>query len=97
MSNQFQYNLQKITEYAALFMSPNEIAILLDYDIKLFIQQIKLNDSDVNRAYNKGKIQTKASVRKRIIDIALKGSASAQEMVRDFIVEQSKAERDDCN
>ncbi len=86
--------IDTITDAASVFMTPPEIAVLCDITENEFLELLNDTSSEVHTAYLKGKTIAKYNHRKRIVDIALKGSASAQELVEKFIIEQSKAERD---
>ena len=60
-------------------MMPNEIAILLDLNVELFTYEIKHRpNSSLAIAFQKGRLQTKLELRKKIIVLAKAGSPQAE-------------------
>lgn len=86
--------LKLIEESAAAFLSPQEIAVIIDYPIDQFIKLLNQSDSDVAKAYTKGKINKKKQLRERVIKMAEYGSNSAEQLVENYIAEQKISERD---
>ena len=85
--------LDKIEEAAALFLTPYDIAILLDINTDDFIQIIHNPDCEPTKRYNKGKTIAKFEIRKNIVENAKKGSTSAQDLIKQYMIDQDKAER----
>lgn len=67
--------LQEIQEHAQGLMSVDEIAVILQIDICLL-----LNDFEMSTAYNTGQLIAKAQVWKSIQKLAASGSGPAQEL-----------------
>lgn len=76
--------LVQIEEYAAALFSPDEIALILDFDKEEFRLLMVAKTSAYNR-YHKGRLLTEAKVRKAIIDLATKGSSPAQILATELI------------
>jgi hypothetical protein len=85
-------DLSKIEEYAGLFLTIDEIAILLDLDPAELRRDIRHGKSARARAYNKGKIQSILEVRRQTVEFAKKGSPAAEELVNTYIINQKKNE-----
>lgn len=86
--------LSKIEEYAGLFLSYEEIAILLDKDCETFGAAVKSKKSTVYKAYMKGKTMTKLEIRRKVVKMAMHGSPNAEEMVNQYITDQEVTETD---
>lgn len=85
--------LLKIEESAACFMPAEEIAVLIDQPVQEFLLILKDESSQAYRYYQRGKVNQKLKLRKRVIETASYGSHSAAQMVESYIVEQTKSER----
>jgi hypothetical protein len=78
--------INSITEMAAALMSPKEIAIMLDLNITDFEYQVKNKlDSDFAKAFNKGRLQTKFDLRKKVIQMAKAGSPQAEVLADKYL------------
>lgn len=86
--------LKKIEEYASLFLTYEEIAILLEKDYGQFLSVIKSKSSNAYQYYMKGKVKTKLELRKKIVKMALHGSPQAEMLVNQFIEDQEISETD---
>lgn len=83
--------LTKIEEYAAALMQPHEVAILVGLDADKFQHQLKHNpEHEWTRAYNKGRLQTKFELRKKVIALAKAGSPQA-EVLADKYLQQNQS------
>lgn len=85
--------LQLIKEMAAALMPPVEIAILLDIpvDQRDYFCDICKNhrQSLIYDAYHRGRLQTKLSLRKTVIKLAVAGSPAAEPLADKYMKEQT--------
>lgn len=86
--------IKKIEECAACFLSYKEIAIILDQPVNDFISEIKNPITLAYAAYERGKVNSKFKLRKRVIQMAEYGSQSAGQLAEQYMTEQTKKERD---
>ncbi len=78
--------LDKIQDMASSLMQPREIAILLDINPDAFEHDVNHNpSSEVYKHYNKGRLQTKLELRKKIIQLAKAGSPQAEVLADKYI------------
>jgi len=84
--------LKLVEEYASLFFTPEEIAILIDFSDEELKKQLRKKDSDVYRAYMKGKLNTMMNIRRHQITLARNGSPKAEEYVEKLIRLQNSSE-----
>lgn len=85
--------LQEVFDHAALFLSPEEIAVLLDLDIVQFIAEIKSKKGTIYLQYMKGKTQSKKAIRENVLKMAKHGSPQAEDLAEKYIAEQKIAEK----
>ncbi len=85
--------LEKVKEYAGLFLLPAQITRLLDLDLQEFKSNLRKINSPLKVAYEKGKFETLLELRKQEIDLAKLGSPMAIELVKGFIIEQKQGEK----
>lgn len=85
--------LEAIYNNASLFLSPEEIAVLLDLDIVAFVAEIKSKKGDAYMQYMKGKTTSKKEIRENVIKMAKHGSPQAEDLAEKYIAEQKIAER----
>ena len=76
---------EKIEHYAELLLSPTEIAILLDQDVKRFCYEAKKVGSNTHLAYQKGRLKTKIALRSNVIELMKKRSPQAELLVNEFL------------
>lgn len=88
MNNFSDEQINQIQEYASLFLTIDEIAILLDVDICEFKKVVLSKKHPVYKAYNKGKLLTKIELRKNVIKMAKHGSPQAELLTEDYIKKQ---------
>jgi hypothetical protein len=86
--------LKLIEEYAALFLSYEEIAILINKEFGHFLSTVKSKTSPAYKAYMKGKLRTKIELRTKIVKMAMHGSPQAELMVNQYISDQEISELD---
>lgn len=84
--------LKLVEEYASLFFTPEEIAILIDFSDEELKKQLRKKDSDVYRAYMKGKLTTMMNIRRHQITLARNGSPKAEEYIDKLIRLQNSSE-----
>jgi len=84
--------LKLVEEYASLFFTPEEIAILIDFSDEELKKQLRKKDSDVYRAYMKGKLTTMMNIRRHQITLARNGSPKAEEYIDKLIRLQNASE-----
>lgn len=84
--------LKEIEELASLFLEPEEIAVILNFDISWFENEILKRTGDVFLAYLRGKSISKKELHESVVKLAKRGSPQAEEMVTTFIQKQIIAE-----
>lgn len=82
----------KIEEYAGLFLTIDEIALLTNIDPEELRRLIRHGKNDTAKAYKRGKLVTILEIRKQTIEFAKKGSASAESLVQNYITKQKQNE-----
>ena len=85
--------LQQVHDNAALFLSPEEIDVLLDLDVSRFCAEIKSKKGLVYTRYMKGKTESKKAIRENVVKMAKHGSPQAEELAEKYISEQKIAEK----
>ena len=85
--------LQEVYSNAELFLSPIEIAVLLDLDIPSFVQEINSKQGPVYMSYMKGKTTSKKAIRENVVKMARHGSPQAEELSEKYIAEQKISEK----
>jgi hypothetical protein len=82
--------LQEVEELALLpGLTDDEIAIICGIDTVWFSEQLKLPDSDIFKAYNKGQLLSKSQLAKKIKLLSDQGSGPAQAL-QEKLLRQSK-------
>ncbi len=84
--------LDQVKEYASLFFTIDEIAILLDLDVVEFRRQVRGKKSDLAQAYLKGKLESMADIRKLTVEFAKKGSPQAEGFVKEYLEKRNGCE-----
>ena len=84
--------LEKIKEYASVFMRVTDIAILLDLDIDKLKNDIQTNDNEAFKAYHKGKLETVLTYQTQEVQLGLDGSPLSAELIKEFITNQNMDE-----
>jgi len=85
-------DINKIEELAALFFTIQEIALILDINESELRREIKKPNSDIAKAYYKGKLQTQIELRKQTLKFATKGSPQAEAAMIEFLKKQTSSE-----
>lgn len=91
--NLSEEQLKAISDYAGLFLTPEEIAVLLDMDVQQFMAEIKSKKGLVYIHYMKGKTLAKKEIRENVLKMARHGSPQAEELAEKYISEQKIAEK----
>jgi hypothetical protein len=73
--------LEQVTEMAYRYFAPPQIAINLELDETDFIEAIRIEGTDIRKAYYKGFIQQQMELRDALIKAAHNGSNPAQEQL----------------
>lgn len=84
--------LELIEEYAGLFLTIDEISLLLDLDPILFRREISAGQSAHAKAYLKGKLHSMLEMRRQTVMFAKKGSPQAEAFVKEYIDIQKQNE-----
>ena len=79
--------LKDLEEFASLFFSTPELAILLQQPLSYLKAEMQNPDSPVAAAIQRGRLLQEAKIRKSIIDLATQGSSPAQAIVLKLIQE----------
>lgn len=80
---------KKVEELAALFFTITEIALYIDMDAEQLRNIIVYEkESEISKAYNKGKLQTRILLRFDSRDFALKGSPQALQEMKEYLADQ---------
>jgi hypothetical protein len=91
--NLTEQQLEEVYKNAELFLSPEEIAVLLDLDVKLFVREINSKKGPLYLNYMKGKTTSKKAIRENVVKMARHGSPQAEELAEKYIAEQKIAEK----
>jgi len=85
--------LKQIEKLAALFLSPEEIALKLRLDVKKFTKEVKRKNSEVNIAFETGNLDSEIEIRDQIVKMAKLGSPQAQTLTVKYIQHQKMKEK----
>lgn len=91
--NLTEQQLKDIEDLAGLFLTSDEIAVLLDLDIHLFMNEIASRKGPAFKAYFLGKTKSKKQIRENVIKMARHGSPQAEELADAYIESQKQFER----
>lgn len=86
--------LKLIEEYAGLFLTWQDIAILLKRKFPEFKAALDDKNSDLFQAYSRGQVTSKLNLRRPVIKMAEHGSPQAEILAQKFIEDQLMAELD---
>lgn len=87
-------DIEKINEYAGLFMSLDDIAVLIGVPPEDLRAAFQDKSSEVHRAYRSGQVSAKLALRRPVIKLAEHGSPQAELLADKYISEQLMAELD---
>lgn len=78
-----------IEEYASLFLTIDEIALLIDCDASKLRREVRGKITDRTKAYHRGKLKTIIAMRRQMLDFATAGSPQAETFMVEFSEKQS--------
>ena len=82
--------LKQITDLAALFFTPREIALMLEIDIESFVMDCEFKIGSVQyNAFHSGRLQSEVDLRKSVIKLAKSGSSPAQTMAFNMLLKSN--------
>lgn len=84
--------IKLIEEYAGLFLTIDEIAILLEMDPAELRREIRHGRNEKAKAYQRGKLKSMLEVRRQTVEFAKKGSPAAENLVNNYIQKQAQNE-----
>ena len=84
--------LEQTEQLASLLLAPGEIAIVLAVDTDEFLDELLYESSDTYKAYQRGKLRTKAELHKTILTQAKQGSGPAQTMAARILLDLESRE-----
>ena len=76
--------LDQVEEYASLFFTIDEIALLIDRDPVDLRREIRYGKSELARRYQKGKLSTMLEMRRVMVQFAKKGSPQAEMILKEY-------------
>lgn len=76
-----EQNLEEIRNLAALRYSISQIALMIGVDVAEFRLALQNPDSDISRAYNSGKLMSTIKRRKKLLELADRGSEWAMKLL----------------
>ena len=81
-----------IEDYASLFLTIDEIAMLMNLDAETLRREIRHKQSDLAKAYWRGKLRTVVAMRRQTLTYAEKGSPTAENLMQDYQLKQGQNE-----
>lgn len=87
--------LEKVKEYAGLFLTWEDIAVLLEKNVDEFREEFRSKEGDLFRAYRFGQVSSKRDLRRPVIKMAGHGSPQAELLADKYISKQSLSELDE--
>lgn len=84
--------IASIEEYAGLFLTIDEIALLLCIDAPALRREIRNGKTEHAKAYHRGKLTSMLEVRRQTVLFAKKGSPAAEALVNNYMSKQSSNE-----
>ena len=85
-------DLQQIEQMASLYLSISDMATVLGLNAEVLRRDIKTKDSEVSKAYIKGKVSSKIQLRKQEMMLAKVGSPLALDNVRRALMDMEDDE-----
>jgi hypothetical protein len=76
---------KEITDLAAVFFTPKEIAVIMEWFYENVAEDMQDQESDFYKAYYKGRLQSEYDLRKSVVKLAKSGSSPAQTMAMDML------------
>ncbi|HRH60549.1 MAG TPA: hypothetical protein PL045_08260, partial [Chitinophagaceae bacterium] len=75
-----EQQLDAVEQYAGLFYTAKEIAVILELPPAELIAAIKDEQSEIYKRFYKGRLIKEAAIRKSVLQLAVQGSSPAQMM-----------------
>jgi acyl-CoA hydrolase len=88
--------LDLVEEYAGLFLTPAEIAVLIEVDRVPFCAAIAAETAPMFDRYLLGKTNKKKEIREKVVLLATKNSPAAQELTEKYMKDQELDERNNA-
>lgn len=85
--------LAEIEQLAGLFLTWDEIAILLDIPFDALHDMMADKNSAAYKHYFRGKTISKKNIRENVVKMARHGSPQAEELVEAYIIHQKQYEK----
>lgn len=85
--------IKEIETLAGLFLTPEEISVLLDLDKNEFDRQMRIKSGMLYKTYMLGKTNSKKEIHSNVIKMAKHGSPLAEDMAQKMIINQDSYER----
>lgn len=73
-------DLEETRKLAALFLTPRDIAVILDIDTASFIERCEDEECKLYQAFQAGRLLSETELRAAVIKLAKSGSSPAQTM-----------------
>jgi len=73
-----EVELKSLEEFSALMFTVEEIALILELDYQELSDAVRDHDSELFKAFKKGRLEREAQVRTSIFTLAANGSSPAQ-------------------
>lgn len=77
--------LKEIGELAAVFFTPKEIALILEFPVEEFMLDCLDIKTPPGQAFHAGKLKSEFELRKSVLSLAKSGSSPAQSMALDLV------------
>lgn len=87
-------DIEKVKEYAAMFLTLDDIAVLICRDPEEIREAFLDKSSEFHKAYRIGQVTSKLTLRRPVIKLAEHGSPQAELLADKYISEQSMSELD---
>jgi len=76
---------KRVEEYAALFLTIEEICILCALEPTHFRREVRNGKSKLAQAYLGGKLRSMVEIRRMTVEFAKKGSPQAESLVKEYL------------
>ena len=80
-----EQELEEVKRFAALFFTPKEIAMIMEFDIVKFMTACTIEGDKCFNAFNGGRLLSEAELRTSIVVLAKSGSSPAQTSALDLL------------
>lgn len=83
-------DLAEIQAFGATFLTPKEIAIIMEMDQHSFIEACSDESTKIYKSYHSGRLKSEFELRQAVYKLAKSGSSPAQTMMLDLINESKQ-------